>query len=66
MSPSTAQALFLAYALLNGITLSFIFLVYNLGTITYAAIAAGGMFGATSILAYVTKVDLSKFRGIFY
>jgi hypothetical protein len=64
LSPTTAAALFLAYAVLNGITLSFIFLAYNLGTITYAAIAAGAMFAATSMIAYATNIDLSRFGGL--
>jgi len=64
LDPMTAAALFLVYAVLNGVTLSFIFLAYNLGTITYAAVAAGAMFGATSIVAYATRIDLSRFGGL--
>lgn len=64
LDPVTAAMLFLTYAVLNGVTLSFIFLVYNLGTITYAAIAAGAMFAATSLVAYATKIDLSRLGGL--
>ncbi len=64
LDPATATGLFLLYAIMNGITLSFIFLVYNLPTITYAAVATSAMFGVTSILAYTTRVDLSRMGGI--
>ncbi|MHB8627597.1 MAG: Bax inhibitor-1/YccA family protein [Aggregatilineales bacterium] len=64
MAPATALALFLAFAVVNGITLSFIFLVYAGQTIMYAALAAGAMFGATSIIGYTTKIDLSRLGGI--
>ncbi len=64
LDPATAIALFMGYAILNGITLSFIFVYYKLGTITYAAGASAAMFGATSLFAYTTKIDLSRLGGI--
>jgi len=64
LEPTTALALFVAFAVVNGITLSFIFLVYAGQTIMYAALAASAMFGATSIIAYTTQMDLSRFGGI--
>ena len=66
LQPMTAAALFIAYAVLNGVTLSFIFLSYRIGTITYAAIAAGAMFAATSIVAYATHIDLSRFSSLLF
>ncbi len=64
IQPATALALFLVFAVVNGITLSFIFLVYADQTIMYAAVAAGAMFGATSIIGYTTKIDLTRLGGI--
>src|SRR5579859_7032705 len=64
LQPAMALTLFLVYAVLNGVTLSFIFLAYELPTIMYAAIAACAMFGATSIIAYTTRMDLSRLGGI--
>lgn len=68
LSPTMATALFLAYAIVNGVTLSFIFLAYapnhDYRTIAYAGVATSAMFGVTSILAYTTKIDLSRFGGI--
>lgn len=59
MSPGSALALFFVYALLNGLTLSAIFLVYNMGTITLAFFSTAGMFGAMAVYGAVTKADLS-------
>ncbi len=59
-----ATLLFLAYAALNGVTLSFIFLVYQLGSIGYVFFVTAAMFGATSVFGYVTKMDLSRIGGI--
>lgn len=56
--------LFLVYALLNGITLSVIFLAYDLGTITLAFLSAAGMFGVMALYGAVTKADLSRARSL--
>lgn len=64
LDPTTAITLFLVYAFVNGVTLSFIFLTYTTATIYGAAIATAGMFGATSLFAYATRIDLSKMGGI--
>jgi len=59
MSPAGAILLFIVYALLNGVTLSAIFIVYALGDIATAFFAAAGMFGIMAIYGAVTKADLS-------
>ena len=59
MQPGMAVLIFLIYAALNGITLSVIFLAYDLGTITLAFLSAAGMFGVMSIYGALTKSDLS-------
>ena len=41
MQPATAALLFMAYAVLNGVTLSFLFYMYTETSIVFAAIAAG-------------------------
>jgi FtsH-binding integral membrane protein len=56
--------IFMAYAALNGVTLSIIFLVYSLGSIAYTFFITAAMFGATSVFGFVTKMDLSKLGGI--
>jgi len=59
-----AVLLFLGYAALNGVTLSIIFLVYNIGTIGYTFFITAAMFGATSVFGYITKMDLSRLGGL--
>jgi len=64
MSFTTLLAVFLGYAAVMGISLSFIFLVYNLGIITKVFFITAGLFGAMAFIGYTTKTDLTKFGGI--
>jgi uncharacterized protein len=54
-----AGALFYSYAIVNGLTLAVIFLVYTLGSIAQVFFITGGTFAAMSALGYATKRDLS-------
>lgn len=54
-----ATAIFLLYSLLTGLTLSSIFVVYPIGTISNAFFTAAGMFLVMSIYGTVTKRDLT-------
>lgn len=58
--------LFLAYAVLMGLSLSTIFLVYSMGSIAITFFVAAGAFGAMAILGYTTKTDLTKFGSLMY
>lgn len=60
LSPTTALLLFFAYAGLNGLTLSVLFVVYSLGSIAFTFFAAAGLFGVMSLVGYTTHLDLSK------
>lgn len=64
MPAERATRLFLAYAALNGLTMSVVFYFADLPEILLALFATGAMFGAMSIIGYTTDVDLSQFRGI--
>ena len=64
MSFTTLLAVFLGYAAVMGISLSFIFLVYDLGLITKVFFITAGLFGAMAFIGYTTKTDLTKFGGI--
>ena len=64
MSFTTLLAVFLGYAAVMGISLSFIFLVYDLGIITKVFFITAGLFGAMAFIGYTTKTDLTKFGGI--
>jgi len=55
--------LFLVYAALNGITLSPIFLIYTGASVFSTFFVCALMFGGTSVLGFITKMDLTKFGG---
>ncbi|SRR5258706_5369932 len=59
LTPSAAVALFIAYAALNGLTLSAIFLVYTSTSIAQAFLAAAATFLVMSLYGTTTKRDLS-------
>ena len=61
MSLTTAGIVFLLYAVLTGITFSFIFLVYTMESIASTFFITAGTFGAMSLIGYFTKKDLSGF-----
>ncbi len=56
-------AAFLFYSFLNGVTLSPIFIIYTGASIFSTFLICGMMFGGTSILGFITKMDLTKFGG---
>lgn len=60
ISASTATMLFVLYAVLNGLTLSFIFLIYTSTSIASTFLITAGTFGAMSVYGYFTKKDLTK------
>ena len=58
MSATGAAAMFFAYALLNGLTLSVIFLIYTRASISTTFVVAAGTFGGMSIYGFLTKRNL--------
>ncbi len=59
MSVGAAQTTFWAYGALLGVTLSSIFLIYTMTSITQVFIITAGTFGAMSLWGYTTKRDLT-------
>jgi len=59
MSAATATGTFLAYAGLNGVTLSMLALRYTTESIAASFFMAAAMFAAMSVYGFVTKRDLS-------
>ena len=59
LQPSTATALFFGYAVLNGINLSSIFLVYDSGTLILAFLVGAVYFGVMAVYGNVTDRDLT-------
>jgi FtsH-binding integral membrane protein len=63
MGATTALGLFLVYAATMGVTLSFIFLAYELGSIYVAFFSAAAMFGGAALYGAVTKRNLASIGG---
>jgi len=63
MSAGTATALFVLYSALNGVTISFIFLVYARASIFSTFFICAGTFVACSIYGWTTKRDLTSLGG---
>lgn len=63
MQSSTATALFVLYAALNGVTLSAIFLIYTRSSIATTFFICAGTFVACSVYGWTTKRDLTSFGG---
>ena len=53
------QAAFVGYAVLNGVTLSCLFLAYTSASIASTFFITAGTFGIMSLFGYFTKADLS-------
>jgi FtsH-binding integral membrane protein len=66
MQASTATALFVLYAALNGATLSVIFLAYTKSSIASTFFICAGTFVACSIFGWTTKRDLTSFGGFLF
>ena len=64
LSMTTATLLFIAYSVLNGVTMSLIFLVYTESTIASTFFITAGTFCALSLYGYMTKKDLSSWGSI--
>ncbi len=60
LSPAVVGVLFFAYAVLNGVTMSVIFAVYQLSSIVVLFLAAAALFGGFALYGYSYKGDLSK------
>jgi FtsH-binding integral membrane protein len=59
LSSTTAFALFILYAILNGLTLSSIFLIYSAGSIATTFFITAGTFALMSAYGYFTDRDLT-------
>ncbi|MBE5821885.1 MAG: Bax inhibitor-1/YccA family protein [Clostridiales bacterium] len=55
---------FIAYSIVNGLTLSCIFFVYELGSIINVFFMTAGVFGLMAFIGYTTNVDLSRIGNI--
>lgn len=63
-SAQTLVLFFAAFAILMGMSLSFILLVYTASSIFQTFVITAGMFGLMAITGYTTKTDLTKFGSL--
>jgi Integral membrane protein, interacts with FtsH len=66
VSAGLATLLFLVYSVLNGMTLSILFLVFTNASILRAFIGATCLFAAMAVYGYATKRDLSRFGSLLF
>ncbi len=63
--PAPAMALlFITYAAINGISFSFILLIYQLGSIVTCFVSSAAMFLIMAVMGYTTNKDLTSFGRI--
>lgn len=60
MSFMTAGLLFVAYSIVNGLTLSVILLAYTMESVASTFFITAGTFGAMAVIGHFTKKDLSS------
>lgn len=60
----SASILFLLYAVSMGVTMSTVFLMYQMNSIYLAFLISAGMFFAMALYGYVTHADLSQLGSI--
>ncbi|WP_317899640.1 Bax inhibitor-1/YccA family protein [Aurantibacillus circumpalustris] len=56
--------LFIAYSIINGISFSFIFFIYAIGSIITVFFSTTALFALMAIAGYTTKTDLTKMGSI--
>ena len=61
LSLSVATLMFVAYSVINGALLSYIFIAYTQSSIATVFFITAGTFGAMAFIGYTTKTDLSSF-----
>jgi uncharacterized protein len=66
MSATVATVVFILYAIVNGLTMSCIFVVYTEASIASTFFVTAGTFGVMSIYGYTTKTDLTKWGNLLF
>ncbi len=66
MAPTTAAVIFLLYSALNGVTTSYIFLVYTATSLVAAFAITAGMFAAMSVFGLLTTRSLAGVGQFMY
>lgn len=65
MQAGSAKVLFIIYAALTGFTFSFLPLAFGEATVFTAFLFASVMYIAAAVIGHFTRIDLTRFQGIF-
>ena len=66
LSAATATLLFVLYSIINGATLSVIFMAYTLTSIAGVFFITAGLFGVMAFIGYTTKTDLTSIGKVLF
>jgi FtsH-binding integral membrane protein len=66
LSKTSLMLLFMLYAAINGISLSFIMLAYTTASLVGCFLSAAAMFGVMGLYGYITQKDLSSWGSILF
>lgn len=66
LSPMLVAILYFIYSMLNGVSLSTIFAVFELNSIIQLFIVSAFLFGAFALIGFITKKDLSSWHTLLF
>lgn len=66
LPPTIVGILYFVYAMINGVSLSVIFVVFELNSIVWLFIASALLFGGMALYGYKTNKDLSNWKTLLF
>lgn len=66
LPPTIVGILYFVYAMINGVSLAVIFVVFELNSIVWLFIASAVLFGGMALLGYKIKRDLSNWKTLLF
>ena len=66
MAVGTAMAIFVAFSVLFGLTMSIYLVLFEVASLVFVFLATSVYFGALAAYGYLTKRDLSSYRTILF
>lgn len=66
LSPTVVGILYFVYSMINGLSLSVIFVLFKMSSIVYAFVATAALFGVLAVYGYKTQRDISNWRTVLY
>lgn len=66
LPPTIVGILYFVYAMINGVSLSVIFVVFELNSIVWLFVASAILFGGLALYGYKTSKDLSNWKTLLF